>query len=228
MKSVLLIATVTGACGIASGQNLFLQPQPQMPLGTESQRPDPAAPLYNVSMTAVVPPPPRSFKVHDLVTIIVDETSRQAADQQTKTDKNYDISANLNAILDPWQLLQLRLQTGNIKDLEMLNAAAKQKFDGKGNYTRNDTLTMKIQAEIIDVKPNGTMTIEARKHIDKNGETQTTVLSGVCRNADVTQNNTVLSSQIADMTLITKNEGEVDKTAKKGLIPRLFETLFAF
>ena len=61
--------------------------------------------------------------------------------------------------------------------------------DGKGNYTRNDSFSMKIQAEIIDVKPNGTLTIEARKTIDKNGETQSTVLSGVCRIADITQNN---------------------------------------
>lgn len=228
MKRVIL-SVVLGLCAVpAMGQNLFLQPQPAMPVGTEGQRPDPATPLYNVSMTAVVPPPPRSFKVHDLVTIIVEETSRQQADQTSKSDKTYNVEADLNTILDPMELIELRLRSSSISDLELLKAAYKQKFYGKGNYTRNDSFSMKIQAEIIDVKPNGTVTIEARKFVDKNGETMSTVLSGVARISDITQNNSILSSQIADLTLITKSSGEVNKAAKKGLIPRILETIFAF
>jgi flagellar basal body L-ring protein FlgH len=56
----------------------------------------------------------------------------------------------------------------------------------------------------------------------------TTVLSGVARISDITQNNSILSSQIADLTLITKSTGEVDKSAKKGVIARVLETIFAF
>jgi flagellar L-ring protein FlgH len=228
MRLAASLAVVVLASGIATGQNLFLIPQAPMPVGTEGQRPDPATPLYNVSMTAVVPPPPRSFKVHDLVTIIVEETSRQQADQTSKSDKSYSVDADLNSILDPSELIKLRLRTSSISDLELLRAAYRQKFDGKGTYTRNDSFSMRIQAEIIDVKPNGTVTIEARKHVDKNGETQSTVLSGIARISDITQNNSILSSQIADLTLVTKSTGEVNKSAKKGLIPRILETIFAF
>lgn len=228
MNRALCCVMLALASGPAFGQNLYLVPLSPMPIGTEGQRPDPATPLYSVSMTAVVPPPPRSFKVHDLVTIIVDESSRQQADQTAKSDKTYNVDADLNSILDPQELIKLRLRSSSISNLELLNAAFKQKFDGKGNYTRNDSFSMKIQAEIIDVKPNGTIAIEARKHVDKNGETQSTVLAGVIRISDITQNNSVLSSQIADLTLITKSTGEVDKSAKKGLIPRILETIFAF
>lgn len=226
------LAMVCGILGVIAAptlaQNLYLQPQAPTPLGTEGHRPDPATPLYNVSMTAVVPPPARSFKVHDLVTIIVEETSRQQANQTAKSDKTYSISGEVNSVLDPMELIELRLRSSSISDLELLKAAYRQKFDGKGAYTRNDSFSMKIQAEIIDVKPNGTVTVEARKHVDKNGETMSTVLSGVARISDITQNNSILSTQIADLTLITKSTGDVNKSAKKGLIPRIFETIFAF
>lgn len=228
MKLATFFTSILLAANAATAQNLFLQQPAPMPPGTESQRPDPAQPLYNYSLTAVVPPLPRSFRVHDLVTIIIDESSRQSADQETKTDKTYSTSGTINGVIDPWQLLQLRLQSSSLKDLELLKAAYNQKYDGKGNYTRNDALSMKIQAEIIDVKPNGTIVVEAKKSIDKNGESQLTVLSGVCRIADVTTNNSILSSQIADMTLIIKNEGEVNKAGKKGLIPRVLDAIFAF
>lgn len=226
LAAFLIAAALIG--GNARAQNLFLQQQAPMPVGTESQRPDPAQPLYNVSMTAVVPPAPRAFKLHDLVTIIIDETSKQSADQETKADKTYNVGGTINGVIDPWQLLQARLQSSSIKDLELLKAAYNQKFDGKGNYSRNDTFSMKIQAEIIDVKPNGTLTVEARKIIDKNGESQTTVLSGVCRIADITTSNSVLSSQIAELTLVTKNEGEVNKAGQKGLIARVLDAVFSF
>lgn len=230
MKALILIAAVTASCSFAAGQSLFIQPeQTSAPVGPGPENhPDLAAPLYEVSSFAVVPPKPKKFKMHDLVTIVVDESSQQIADQETKTDKQYTLNNQLNSVIDPWALLELRLDPSNTKNLSLIDLASKQNFDGKGNYSRNDKLSMKIEAEIIDVKPNGTLVLEARKIVDKNGETQTTILSGACRQDDITANNSVFSSQLANLTLVTKNQGQVNDAAKKGLIPRVLESIFAF
>jgi len=219
------VLLLTPAC---MAQSLYTMIPPPPPPGTEGRGIDAAATLQGASLYAVQPPRPRTYKQHDLVTIIVDESSRQNAEQSLKTDKKYNTSADLGAIIDPWQLLELRLRGGDTTNLKLLEAAAKSKFDGKGEYERNDKLQMKIQATIIDVKPNGVLVLEARKFLDKNGETQSTVLSGNCRQADITQNNSVFSSQLADLTLINKSEGQVNEAGKKGLIPRVLETVFAF
>jgi flagellar L-ring protein FlgH len=209
----------------ASAQNLMI-PTPVTPgllggmaAGTE---------LQQLSSLSISPPKPREFKVHDLVTIVVDESSRQQAQQSLKTDKKYNNESTLGSIIDPWELLELRLRAGGTRNLNLLDIDHNAKFDGKGNFERNDRLQMKIQARILDVKPNGILVLEARKYIDKNGETQETVLSGSCRMEDVTSSNTVFSSQLADLSLTTKHTGEVDNAGKKGLIPRVLETLFAF
>jgi flagellar L-ring protein precursor FlgH len=81
---------------------------------------------------------------------------------------------------------------------------------------------------VIDVKPNGILVLEARKTIQKNEEHQSIVLSGQCRTEDVTNANSVLSSQLAELTLISKQEGQVKDAATKGWIPRIIEALFAF
>lgn len=222
------VLVVLCAAGAASGQSLFVQPPAPAPTGSAAHTPDAAASLYGVSMYAVPPPRPRAFKVHDLVTIVVDEASRQQAEQTLKTDKKYDLNATAGALIDPWELLELRLRAGQLRNLRMIDVDSNQKFDGKGSYERNDRLSLKIQAEIIDVKPNGVLVLEARKIIDKNGETQTTILSGNCRQEDVTKNNTVFSNQLANLTLITRSEGQVNDAGKKGLIPRVLESIFAF
>jgi flagellar L-ring protein precursor FlgH len=216
------------ACAGANAQSLFRnlpQPAVQGVVPVDNTALDE---LATYSMIAVKPPRPRNYNIHDLVTIIVEETSTQSADQQLKTDKTYNNTTDLNALVDAWQLLQLQLRPGSLSNEKLLDISNKQKFDGKGTYTRNDKLQLKIQAEIIDVKPNGTLVLEARKTIDKNGETQVTVLSGHVRREDITNANTILSSQLADLTIVTKSEGQVDKAGKKGFIPRALETLFAF
>jgi flagellar L-ring protein precursor FlgH len=207
------------------------QPDPGLPPHSHipgRNEPDPAEPLYGVSLLVVAPPKPRTYKTHDLVTIVVDETSKQAADQSLDTDKKVSRNAALNALIDPMQLAQLRLQAGDTSNLKLIDLSGDNKFNGKGSYARNDKLSLKIQAEIIDVKPNGVLALEARKMIDKNGETQTTVLSGVCRQEDITANNTVFSSQLANLALTTKSEGSVNEAGRKGIISKVLDALFAF
>lgn len=231
-----IAAGVVGVVVLASGaaaQSLFVMaPPPPIPGSGPAPAPgevrQPGLSLAQTSLLAIEPPRPREYRKHDQVTIVVDEISRQEAEQSLKTDKTFGIDATLNSVLDPWELLEARLQQADIERLRLIDAAAKQKFDGKGKFQRNDRFTMKIQAEIIDVKPNGVLVLEARKTIDKNGELTVTVLSGSCRTEDITGNNTIFSSQLANLVLISRQEGQVDKAGSKGLIPRVLETVFAF
>jgi flagellar L-ring protein precursor FlgH len=212
----------------AAAQSLMTKlPEPRAQGTQEPPSPEGSA-LYQISTFAVPAPKPREFRAHDLVTIVVDESSTQSADQTLKTDKKTNTNATLGTIIDPWELLELRLRAGATRDLKLLDVAANNKFDSKGNYSRSDRLSLKIQAEVIDVKPNGVLVLEARKFINKNGETQETVLTGSCRREDVTASNTVFSSQLANLSLSTKSTGQVDDAARKGLITRVLEGLFAF
>jgi flagellar L-ring protein precursor FlgH len=212
----------------AAAQSLFAQPPAIQPVNISAHGNDPAASLYGVSAYAVQPAKPRQYKVHDLVTIIVEETVKQSAQQETKADKTYRNQVQVNGLIDPMKLLELQLRAGSTTNLTLADIANNAKFDGKGNYQRNDQFSMKIQAEVIDLKPNGVIVLEARKTIDKNGELTSTVLSGNCRLEDITTSNTVLSTQLANLTLLTKNEGEVNNAGKKGWIPRVLDTVFNF
>ena len=98
----------------------------------------------------------------------------------------------------------------------------------RGEYEREDRFSARIAAEILEVKPNGTVVLEARKRIEKDDEIQTILIAGKVRTEDITLQNTVLSSQLADLTLSVQNEGEVRDAAKKGFLTKLFDTIFAF
>ena len=197
-------------------------------LTSEQQTAIVQAPLRGYSLTQVEPPPPHTFALHDLITIIVSETSRQSADSKLDTKTDASISGEINKLPDFQKLLEFQLATGDSSPEVELDASGKNKFKGDGKYERTDRFTDKVTAEIIDIRPNGTLVLEARRSIGKDKEFQTLVLAGSCRREDVTTQNTVLSSQLADLTLDVQNDGEVKNTASKGWLTRVFETIFDF
>jgi flagellar L-ring protein precursor FlgH len=189
-------------------------------------QPDQLAGLRGFSLLLVEPPKPREIRVHDKVTIIVSESSKQSASQSLDTKQDATYKAALKRFPDLAKFLDFNLANGAANPIVELDASGNAKFKGEGKYDRDDRFTDRITATIIDIKPNGVLVVEAKRTIQKDEEIQTLVLSGECRREDVTRQNTILSNQLANMTLATKNEGRVKESANKGVIPRLLEAIF--
>jgi flagellar L-ring protein precursor FlgH len=184
--------------------------------------------IVSVSMYSVAEAPPRAFAPHDLITILVDESSEASSSQVLETEKRSDTNVRLNSFLDPVELLQLRLRTSDTTNLDIINATGDRQFEGEGDYQRRDEFTARITAEVIEVKPNGNLVLQASRRIKTDDEERLMLLTGVCRQEDITEQNTVLSSQIANFELVQENEGDVRKAARKGLLTRIFDAIFSF
>lgn len=229
MTRILQLISISVLCLCAApthAQSLFLTQS--APKTEEGKDLDPQEPLKNTSLTMVEAPKPRDFAVHDLVTIIVQQQSKQSSSAKLDTKKDSSLSGKINKLPDVADLLQLMLDTTDTAPQVEVGADAKSAFKGDGKYERTEGLTDKIQATIIDAKPNGTLVLEAKRTIGKDKEVQTMVLSGVCRREDVTASNTILSSQLADLTVGVESTGEVKDTASKGFFTRVFEAIFNF
>ncbi len=224
-----LVSAVCGAAVVvpAIGQSLYGQGPVGVPVNQRGE-PEPAASLIGYSMLVIAPPPPREIQRHDLITIIVNQTSQALREQTLETEKEYDAAVRLAQFLQLNRLLEARLDPGDLVTDDLLDIRASNEFAGEGTYERRDRLTTRVQAEVIDVKPNGNLVLEARTRMQTDEEIQEFVLSGVCRTDDVTLQNTVQSTQLHNLAIVVRNEGEVRKSAKKGLIPRALEALFAF
>lgn len=225
MRRILLVAAVAVAAPTASAQSLFLQGQGAM---NGSATPNYAESLYTVSMFAIEPPQARVFRENDLITIIVRENNRLERTQDVTEDKDYQNSFSLlnKTLLE--QFLQFRLPVAGQGLGEIDLASNRNEFGGNDEYEREDRIDTRITARVLEVKPNGTLLLEARTVTQTDEEIQSVTLSGICRSLDITSDNTVLSTQLFDLNLNIQHEGQVRRATKKGLIPRAIETLFNF
>ena len=185
--------------------------------------------LRQSSQFAIAPPQPRQFSVHDLVQIIVHESTNTRSRQSVETEKEWELAGAINqwpAFTLP-QLLELQLRGSNGVPVK-LDLEAEKEFDGEGEYERRDDFTGRLTAEVIEVLPNGNLVLEARTRIQTDEEISTMKVTGICRAEDVTVVNTVLSNQLHDLSIEKMNQGELRRSTEKGIIARVLDALFAF
>lgn len=186
------------------------------------------AKLADVSFYAVPEPEPRTLKKHDLITIIIREESTHTSKGSNESSKESD----LEAAIEEWAQFRpgnMELEGGAIGGAApSLKIGGKREFKGKGKVDRSDKFIARIQGEIVDVKPNGTLVLQARSRIKTDDEEQMFILSGTCRVEDVTADNSVLSTQMFDKNLVKSTKGDVRNASRRGWIPKLLDALNPF
>jgi flagellar L-ring protein precursor FlgH len=183
------------------------------------------------SFASVSIPEPRQFGINDLLTIIIRESVESDSKANMDTEKKVDMQGEIAEFPDLQlrDLLQFRVKPGDTEgDRPTVDLSYNGKFEGDGDYKRKDTFTARITARVIDIKPNGTMVVEARKFVKSDDESLNIVLTGTCRREDVTSDNTVLSTQMYDLNLVKEHEGELRRATQKGWLTGLFEWLVPF
>jgi flagellar L-ring protein precursor FlgH len=179
------------------------------------------------SLYAVAEPEPKVLKKHDLINVIVREESQSESKGVTDLKKNTDIDAKVDSFikLDP---ANFAIQGGVLKNPPEIKMSGTRNYKGDATATRSDTVVVRLEGEVLDVKPNGTLVVQARKHIKTEDEEQTFVLTGVCRVQDVDASNSVLSTDLHDLDLQKITTGAVRDTTRRGLLPRLLDFLNPF
>lgn len=184
--------------------------------------------IADVGLAVARMPEPRKFAVQDLVTIVVRESIENGSESKldAKKDSKHDAAVSAFPNVRLLQEFSNALITGGLASNPKASVSESQDFKGDGSYDRKDTFTTRITARIIDVKPNGTLVLEARKFIKSDKESVNMILSGTCRREDVTTDNTVLSTQLYDLALVKDHKGQVKDASQKGWLTKFFDGLF--
>lgn len=219
------------AAAAANAQALFDR-RPDAPTANElgmivPEATDGTMSVLDASLTAIEPPEPRTFEAHDLVTIIISERTSIDSEGSVETSTDYSTQATFTAVPDPLKLLQGRYELFDRLPQE-LQVTAGSEHDGEGAYERDDTITARVTGRVVEVKPNGTLLIESKTSVRTDGEERVIVLSGLCRQEDVTIANTIQSNQMANLVVQFEHRGEIRKSTEKGWIPKVLEAVFSF
>ncbi len=177
--------------------------------------------------------------VNDIVTIEIVESSTASKKATTKLGRSSEISAaaphlfgletKLDAKLSQAEADNAAGATKAAIDLaNILSATTQNDFDGSGVTTRTGELSGKMTALVTDVLPNGNLRIEGRRVVTVNGEEQIMILTGIIRPEDISSQNIVLSTYIADAAISYYGMGVVAEKQRPGWLARKFDRYWPF
>lgn len=232
----LMLVVMMAALIVAGEKSSLLKsgktaPPPVVNERGEEVIPTTAATVANTSLIAVKKPEPRKFQLHDHVTILV----REESTSKTTADASNDKAVKLAADLKEWLKFHQEGTTTRIVADEGIAAinpkvdvSASRTMDNEGEANTKDSFLTRITAEIIDVKPNGNLVVEAMTHVEHNDEKITLTLTGTISPEKVSATNTVESSSVARLTVTKKTTGVVRDGQKRGWLVRLMDAISPF
>ena len=155
----------------------------------------------------------KASRVGDIVTVVIAESSQASKASETKTSRASD------------NTLGFKAGTGIPTDFQVKGG---NKFEGIGTTTRAGNLNATVTAVVVEVLQNGNLKIDGVKDIKVNDETQYMTVSGIVRPEDISRNNSVFSSDIADAKILYKGEGSLDDEQRPGWLGKAFKWIWPF
>ena len=205
-------------------QPVYAERKPKLP-DLEFSRTVPPTPSEKVADGAIFNPQTfipltngnRAARVGDVVTIVLAEhtTASKSSSASTGRDGSISLTPPTTGPLD-------------ILSSTDVNFSGGQSFKGKGETAQTNNLTGELSVTISEVFSNGTMSVKGEKLLRLNRGDERVQMSGLIRAQDISSDNRILSTRVADAKINYVGKGDIARASKQGWLQRFFSIVSPF
>lgn len=161
----------------------------------------------------------RARRVGDVITVLIQETTDATQSAGTQNQKNSNLS--VGAGIGSWG-------NSGTSPINQAGLGGQSYSKGQGTSSRSAKVVGQMTAKITRVLPSGNYMVEGTRYVEVNEDKQIIEVAGEIRPADITSDNTVPSSRVANARIKVTGSGPASESAKPGLLTRLFSWLMVF
>lgn len=166
----------------------------------------------------------RANKIGDILLVEIVETSNAAKEANTETKRTSSIAGDIGSLFRFTQWLNFNEPGAT----STVSASLSNNFKGEGDTDQKSTVTATISARVIDITIDGNLVIQGYRQIRINNDTQHIILNGLVRPDDISPNNSIKSSYIADARIEMTGEGVIADKQQPGWMARGVDMIWPF
>lgn len=168
----------------------------------------------------------RAMRLGDIVTVKVEEFADAKRGANTTLDRQAEVNAEIQGFLS----LMKRLQAldPNFDPAALVSAKTAQKFTGRGETGRTESVQATVPVTVKQLLPNGNLFVEGHRVILVNNEEHHFYVSGVARPQDIDQANTISSTRLAEVEVEFTGRGVVTEQQRQGWLGQFFQWIWPF
>lgn len=224
---ILLLAGLSGCITPGSRQAQNLPERYTLPTPPKGAQAQPEGTIYTAGNSLDLYADSRAKRVGDIVLVRIVETSRGNKEANTKTERESTVTGGVSSLfgLETWLADKNSRFSPSLTELQ---ARLTNDFEGKGKTDRKSNVTATISARVIDITTDGNLNIRGYQEVKVNNETQHIILSGIIRPQDVAQDNSVLSTHVADARIEYSGQGSLSDKQQPGWLARALDSVWPF
>jgi flagellar L-ring protein FlgH len=163
----------------------------------------------------------RELQINDIVTVLVDYRSSMLSESDAKSKRNnfYNMVVSDWLKFDGKNISPAPLNNGDLRIRGQLDSQYKTEAD----LTARDALTFRIAANVVDIRPNGNLVLEARNEVQHDDEVWEQSITGVVRRQSIGPDRTVRSDQIAESRIRIRKKGFVKDGIDRGWFTKWYD-----
>jgi flagellar L-ring protein FlgH len=166
----------------------------------------------------------RAARTGDILTVKINIADKAQVDNTTTRTRTNSENAQAPALFG----LESVIAKSALKANNLANLGSQSRSTGNGQIQRADTINLTVAALVTGVLPNGNLLIKGRQEVRVNFEVRELIIAGIVRPEDITRDNTIMHSQIAEARIAYGGRGQLSDVQQARYGQQILDAVMPF
>lgn len=155
----------------------------------------------------------RASRPGDILTVLVNIADSAKVQNDTASSRQNATQGGVQNFFGLETLLAKVMPSG-YNPTNMVNQSGNTSSTGAGTITRQEQIILSIAAVVTGVLPNGNLMIQGSQEVKTNNEMRVITISGIVRPEDISSEDTINHTQIAEARINYGGQGDLTRVNK--------------
>ncbi|MBX7250123.1 MAG: flagellar basal body L-ring protein FlgH [Caulobacteraceae bacterium] len=169
----------------------------------------------------------RARNVGDILTVKIQIDDKAQVSNSTNRSRSNNVEAGVSHFFGLENSLGRAFPSG-FDPNQMIGMNGETGSQGSGVISRSEKVNLTIAAVVTGVMPNGNLVIQGRQEVRTNAEVRELTVAGIVNPADISSQNTIDQTQIAEARISYGGRGDVTTVQRAPAAQRVVERFSPF
>ncbi|WP_306115839.1 MULTISPECIES: flagellar basal body L-ring protein FlgH [unclassified Roseovarius] len=199
---------------------------PGLPLTAEPRRQIDGASLWSGGRRSLLGDR-RALKRGDILTVVIEIDEEAAISNSTERSRKGSESLSIPHLYGLPQRINRKLPDGASLD-NAVSLDSSGSSGGDGSVSRQEELTLRVAATVMEVLPNGVLSIQGTQEVRVNFELRELLVSGYVRPEDISRQNQITYDKIAAARISYGGRGQITDVQQPRIGQQVLDMVLPF
>ena len=169
----------------------------------------------------------RARRVGDILTVVIEIEDEAEITNSPSRNRNGSDQVSVGGFFGLTGIADTILPGGNVLN-PGVEATGTSSSAGDGQITREETITLRLAATVVNVLPNGHLQIRGSQEVRVNFELRDLQIAGIVRPEDISRRNVITYDKIADARIAYGGRGQLTDVQQPRYGQQIVEVISPF